>query len=76
MSDVWTMVNNMIWNLTHRLGAVDILDIVIMSVVIYELLILLRRTRSSALLKGVFFLFLIAVILYCKKIIFYSHNTN
>ena len=62
MNDVMLTLNNMVWNLTHRLGAVDILDIVFMSIVIYELLILLRRTRSSALLKGVFFLFLIAMI--------------
>ncbi len=62
MNDVMMTLNNMVWNLTHRLGAVDILDIVFMSIVIYELLILLRRTRSSALLKGVFFLFLIAMI--------------
>ena len=62
VNDVMLTLNNMVWNLTHRLGAVDILDIVFMSIVIYELLILLRRTRSSALLKGVFFLFLIAMI--------------
>ena len=62
MNDVMLTLNNMVWNLSHRLGAVDILDILIMSIVIYEVLILLRRTRSSALLKGVFFLFLIAAI--------------
>ena len=46
MNDVWTTVNNMIWNLTHRLGAVDILDILIMAAIIYEALILIRRTRT------------------------------
>ena len=61
MNDVMTTLNNMVWNLTHRLGIVDILDILIMSVILYELLILVRRTRSSALLKGVFFLLLIAI---------------
>ena len=61
MNDVMTTFNNITWNLTHRLGIVDILDILIMSVIIYELLILVRRTRSSALLKGVFFLLLMAV---------------
>ncbi len=59
MNDVMTTTNNMVWNLTHRLGLVDVLDIVIMAVILYELLILLRRTRSSALLKGVFLLLLI-----------------
>ena len=62
MNDVWTMVNNMIWNLTHRLGIVDILDIIIMAAILYELLILLRRTRSSALLKGVFLLLVIVML--------------
>lgn len=62
MNDFWTMAKNMIWNLTHRLGIVDILDIIIMAVILYELLILLRRTRSSALLKGVFMLLVIVML--------------
>ena len=62
MNDVWTMVNNMIWNLTHRLGVVDILDILIMAAIIYEALILVRRTRSSALLKGLVLLLMIVAI--------------
>lgn len=62
MNDAWTMINNMIWNLTHRLGIVDILDILIMAIIIYELLILVRRTRSSALLKGVFMLLVIVML--------------
>ena len=51
----------MIWNLTHRLGVVDILDILIMAVIFYELLVLLRRTRSIALLKGVALLLVIVL---------------
>ena len=62
MNDFGTTLNNMIWNLTHRLGLVDILDIVIMAVILYELFILLRRTRSSALLKGVFILLVIVML--------------
>ena len=62
MNDVMTTTNNMVWNLTHRLGLVDVLDIVIMAVILYELLILLRRTRSSALLKGAFLLLLIVAL--------------
>ena len=62
MTDMMLTINNMVWNLTHRLGIVDILDILIMSIILYEILILLRRTRSSALLKGVLFLILIAVV--------------
>lgn len=62
MNDVWTTVNNMIWNLTHRLGIVDVLDIIIMAAILYELLILVRRTRSSALLKGLMLLLVIVAV--------------
>ena len=62
MTDFLTTVNNMIWNLTHRLGIVDVLDILIIAVIFYELFILLRRTRSSALLKGVFLLLVLVML--------------
>ncbi|MBQ3705549.1 MAG: diadenylate cyclase CdaA [Clostridia bacterium] len=62
MNDFWTSFDNMVWNLTHRLGIVDIVDIVIMALIFYELLILLRRTRSSALLKGLFLLLVIVAV--------------
>lgn len=62
MNDVWSLIRNMGWNLTHRLGVVDILDIIIMAIIIYEVLVLLRRTRSSALLKGVFFVAVIVLL--------------
>ncbi len=62
VNDLVKSFNNMIWNLTHRIGIVDILDILIMAVIIYEILVLLRNTRSSALLKGLFLLVVIAVI--------------
>ena len=61
MNDMMTTVDNMVWNLTHRLGINDIFDILIMSAIIYEILILMRRTRSSALLKGVFFLLVMSI---------------
>ena len=54
MGDLWSTVRNMLWNLTHRLGIIDIIDILIVAVVIYELLLLTRHTRGSALLKGLF----------------------
>jgi diadenylate cyclase len=52
----------MIWNLTHRLGVIDVIDILIVAVVIYELLLLTRHTRGSALLKGLFLLLVIILI--------------
>ena len=62
MEDLWATVRNMIWNLTHRLGVIDVIDILIVAVVIYELLLLTRHTRGSALLKGLFLLLVIILI--------------
>ncbi len=62
MNDIWSTIRNMGWNLTHRLGIIDIIDILIVAVIVYELLLLTRHTRGSALLKGLF-LFLLIVIL-------------
>ena len=50
------------WNLTHRLGIIDIIDILIVAVIIYELLLLTRHTRGSALLKGLFLLLVIVIL--------------
>ena len=62
MGEMWSTVRNMIWNLTHRLGVIDIIDILIVAVIIYELLLLTRHTRGSALLKGLFLLLVIMVV--------------
>lgn len=62
MNDVWITLQNMGWNLTHRLGIVDIIDILIVAFILYELLLLTRHTRGSALLKGLFALLMIALL--------------
>ena len=62
MNDIWLTIRNMGWNLTHRLGIIDVIDILIVAVIIYELLLLTRHTRGSALLKGLFLLFLIVLL--------------
>ncbi len=61
MTDIMTTIRNMIWNLTHRIRIIDILDILIVAVIVYELLLLTRHTRGSALLKGLFLLLVIAL---------------
>ena len=61
MNDIWSTIRNMGWNLTHRLGIIDIIDILIVAVIIYELLLLTRHTRGSALLKGLFLLLVIVI---------------
>ena len=62
MNDIWSTIRNMGWNLTHRLGIIDIIDILIVAVIIYELLLLTRHTRGSALLKGLFLLLVIVIV--------------
>lgn len=62
MNDIWSTIRGMAWSLTHRLGIIDVIDILIVAVIIYELLLLTRHTRGSALLKGLFLLFLIVIL--------------
>lgn len=62
MNDIWSTIRGMAWSLTHRLGIIDVIDILIVAVIIYELLLLTRHTRGSALLKGLFLLLLIVVL--------------
>ena len=62
MYDIMGFIRNMIWNLTHRLGFTDLIDILIVAVIIYELILLTRHTRGSALLKGLFLMIVIALL--------------
>ena len=62
MNDIMATVRSMIWNITHRIHFTDIIDILIVAVIIYELLLLTRHTRGSALLRGLFLLLVIAVL--------------
>ena len=62
MNDFGITFQNMIWNLTHRLGAIDIIDILVVAVIIYEMLLLTRHTRGGALLKGLFLLLVITLL--------------
>lgn len=62
MDEILSTFRNILWNLTHRLGIIEIIDILIVAVIIYELLLLTRHTRGSALLKGLFLLLLIALV--------------
>ncbi|MBQ7305603.1 MAG: diadenylate cyclase CdaA [Clostridia bacterium] len=49
----------MIWNVFHRPGLSDIIDIIIVAFIVYELIMLTRQTRGSAVLKGLVLLLLI-----------------
>ena len=53
------MIQNLVWNVLNRPGLSDIIDILVVTVIIYELLMLTRQTRGSAVLKGLLWLLLI-----------------
>ena len=59
MNTTWTTIQNALWNLIHRPGLTDILDIFIVAFILYKLLVMMRQTRSSGAMKGLF-LFLLA----------------
>lgn len=52
MTSVWSTVQTAIWNITHRLSAADVADILIVAVILYQVIMLTRQTRGSAVLKG------------------------
>ncbi len=60
MNDIMTTIQSMLWNITHRLHFNDIVDILIVAVILYELILLTRHTRGSALLRGLVLLLVIA----------------
>ena len=52
MQSLWAEVRNLLWNVFNRPTIADILDILIVAFLIYQLLMLTRETRASAVLKG------------------------
>ena len=62
MTAFFQTVRTAFWNIIHRPGLTDVIDIAIVAVIIYEVLMLTRQTRGGAVLKGVVF-FLLATVL-------------
>lgn len=58
MAAIWEQVSNLLWNVFHRPQITDILDILIVAFLLYQLLMLTRQTRASAVLKGFLLLIL------------------
>ncbi|MEG2316978.1 MAG: diadenylate cyclase CdaA [Clostridia bacterium] len=52
MQTLWAQVQNILWNVFNRPTIADFIDIFIVAFLIYELLMLTRETRASAVLKG------------------------
>lgn len=59
MESLWQTIQTMVWNVFHRPGLSDIVDIIIVAFIIYELIMLTRQTRGSAVLKGLVLLLVI-----------------
>ncbi len=59
MASLWQTIETFVWNVVHRPGLSDIADILIVAVIIYELLMLTRETRGSAVLKGLMLLLVV-----------------
>lgn len=58
MQSVWAQFKTLLWNVFNRPTVADILDILIVAFLLYELLMLTRETRASAVLKGLVMLVL------------------
>ena len=58
MQALWAEIRNLLWNVFNRPTIADILDILIVAFLLYELLMLTRETRASAVLKGLVMLVL------------------
>lgn len=52
MAALWEQAKTILWNVFNRPSITDILDILIVAFLLYELLMLTRQTRASAVLKG------------------------
>lgn len=59
MASIWETLELYLWNALHRSNLIDIVDILLVAVVIYQLLKMTRDTRGSAVLKGLLLLLLI-----------------
>ena len=62
MASFWQTIQLAWWNLTHRIGLADIADILIVAVIIYQIIMLTRQTRGSAVLKGLILLLITTVV--------------
>lgn len=62
MNSFLQAISTTLWNVFHRPGVKDIIDIFIVATILYQLYMLTRQTRASALLKGLVVLLLATLI--------------
>jgi len=58
MQTLWEQIKTVLWNVFNRPTLTDVLDIFIVAFLLYELLMLTKETRASAVLKGLAMLIL------------------
>ena len=58
MQTLWAEIQTLLWNVFNRPTIADFVDIFIVAFLLYELLMLTRETRASAVLKGLVMLVL------------------
>ncbi|NMD37225.1 MAG: hypothetical protein GYA87_00920, partial [Christensenellaceae bacterium] len=49
-------VQNAVWNMFNRPKFIDFLDILMVAIIVYQIILLLKETRASALIKGIILL--------------------
>ena len=59
MAQIWETIELYLWNGIHRSNLIDMVDILLVAVVIYQLLKMTRDTRGSAVLKGLLMLLVV-----------------
>ena len=52
METLWAQIQTVLWNVFNRPTIADVLDILIVAFLLYELLMLTKEPRASAVLKG------------------------
>ena len=62
MQTLWMQIKNVMWNVFNRPSITDIVDILIVAFLLYQLLMLTRETRASAVLKGLVTLILASLV--------------
>lgn len=62
MQSFWAQLQNVLWNVFNRPTLADFVDILIVAFLIYQLLMLTRETRASAVLKGLVTLILASLV--------------
>lgn len=58
MSEIREQLSAVIWNVLNRPRLIDVIDVLLLTFVLYQLLIHIRRTRISQTLKGIVILLL------------------